>query len=86
MGFDCPLTPLFTFIYRADFGDGLIEHELDHVFVGQFDGEPRLNPSEVASYRWQTPADLLEDMEAHPESYTYWFRHIIRRVLKEMAA
>jgi len=35
MGFDCPLTGGYAFTYRVDVGNGLVEHEFDHVFVGQ---------------------------------------------------
>ncbi|HNK86555.1 MAG TPA: isopentenyl-diphosphate Delta-isomerase, partial [Flavobacteriales bacterium] len=34
LGIRCELTEEFTFSYRAEFGNGLIEHELDHVFFG----------------------------------------------------
>jgi isopentenyl-diphosphate delta-isomerase len=33
MGFVCPLEEKFTFLYRAEFSNGLTEHEFDHVFV-----------------------------------------------------
>jgi isopentenyl-diphosphate delta-isomerase len=34
MGFDCELKPLFEFIYRAEFDNGLTEYELDQVYIG----------------------------------------------------
>ena len=35
MGISCNLNKAFDFIYRAEFDNGLIEHELDHVFIGR---------------------------------------------------
>ena len=31
MGISCTLSPIGTFTYRAELGEGLIEHELVHV-------------------------------------------------------
>src|SRR5690606_18427764 len=47
LGFDCALTPAFSFIYRAEVENGLIEHELDHVFIGRYEGKAVPNPLEV---------------------------------------
>ena len=40
-GLRSELTELFTFIYRAEFDNGLSEYELDHVLVGNYDSEIR---------------------------------------------
>ena len=40
MGFETPLEYLFNFIYKAPFDNGLTEHELDHVMLGRYEGEP----------------------------------------------
>src|SRR2546423_9920022 len=40
MGFDCELRAAFGFLYRAELRERLIEHEYDHVFVGEFRGAP----------------------------------------------
>lgn len=74
MGMRCELHEVFTFIYKAPVGLGLIEHEYDHVFFGHTDDLPVLNPDEVASYRYMAIDELAADMQAHPESYTEWFK------------
>ena len=82
MGIDVPLTHLLTFTYRAhDPVSGLTEHEVDHVFTGRFDGEPRPNPDEVMDWKWISPSDLETDVDAHPERYTPWFRIVLHRVI-----
>src|SRR5574343_481404 len=48
LGIDCDLEEKFWFIYKADVGQNLWEHELDHVFTGIYEGDFNLNPEEVA--------------------------------------
>ena len=52
MGFSCPLLPLVTVTYRADVGNGLIEHELVHVFAGLYAGAVQPDPREADGYDW----------------------------------
>jgi len=73
MGVTCGLAPAGSFIYRADVGNGLVEHELDHLLIGRFDGDPRPALSEVVEWRWSTLEDIRRDLAAHPEIYTAWF-------------
>lgn len=76
MGFDCELNYKFNFIYKAYLENGLIEHELDHVFVGYCDIEPQLNPKEVMAYQWIAMDDLKNDIITNPDKYTAWFKII----------
>ena len=84
MGFDCPLETAFTFVYRADVGGGLIEHEYDHVFVGRWRGEPVPDPTEVEEWRWADPAALRVELRARPDRFTSWF-HIAYAELRARA-
>jgi isopentenyl-diphosphate delta-isomerase len=80
-GFDAPLQELFSFIYRAhDTRSGLTEHEFDHVFVGEFNGDPQPNRDEIDSWKWVTIAELRDDLAANPDKYTAWFRIAAERV------
>ena len=79
MGFSVPLEEMFSFIYKAPFDNGLTEHELDHVMIGYFDGTPRINPYEVASWKWMSLTAIANDMILHPETYTVWFKIIFKR-------
>ena len=78
MGFVCDLTEVFQFVYKAPFDNGLTEHELDHVMIGTHNGEPNVNPEEVASYKWMSLEDVKNDMEDNPQQYTAWFRIIFK--------
>jgi isopentenyl-diphosphate Delta-isomerase len=79
MGFETELSELFSFIYKAPFDNGLTEHELDHVLLGHYSGEPEVNPEEVAAWKWMDLEAVKRDLEAHPDRYTAWFRIIFDR-------
>ncbi len=83
-GFSTAIREKFTFIYQAkDPGSRFTEHELDHVFVGRFDGTPSPNPDEIDDYRWIEPAELLRDVEVNRDAYSPWFKIAVGRVLGE---
>ncbi len=78
MGLETPLHFAFTFLYHAPFDNGLVEHELDHVFIGRTDQIPTVNPEEVADYRWVSMAEIEREIQADPEAYTAWFKLIYK--------
>ncbi len=82
MGMRTLLTFAFTFCYRTAFDNGLIEHELDHVFVGYTDESPIPNPTEVAAYRWADRATIDQENSKNPEAYTAWFKLIYGKVFE----
>ena len=86
MGFSCQLRALFTTEYRADVSNGLIEHELVHVFGGHFNGEPQPAPSEVEDWRWIAPGDLQVDLARRPQDYSVWFQKYMREFQQAIAA
>ena len=84
MGFDCDLEKLTDFVYRAELDHGLTEHEFDHVFVGHWNGEPDVNPDEVATYKWMLVEDVANDIAERPHLYTEWFKIIYNEFLKHV--
>ncbi len=74
MGMEANMERAFHFIYRAELDHDLTEHELDHVLTGVTDAEPRINPEEVAAYRYVALDELSDELAAHPERFTAWFR------------
>ncbi|MFY9243964.1 MAG: isopentenyl-diphosphate Delta-isomerase [Polaribacter sp.] len=76
MGFTTELKEVFSFIYKAPFDNGLTEHELDHVLIGSFNGNPNLNADEVEDYKWMTLQEVKADMDKNPSIYTAWFKII----------
>lgn len=84
MGIACALKPLFSFTYKAQFNNGLIEHEYDHVFVGVTDDKPILNALEVASYEFVTKEQLLLGIQDNPNAYTPWFKICCEHYLDQL--
>jgi isopentenyl-diphosphate Delta-isomerase len=80
MGFDTELTYSFTFRYQAEFDNGLIENEIDHVYVGTFDGHFIVNPEEVAAFKWENINEIKENAKANTEAFTYWFKEILKSI------
>lgn len=76
---------LYKFTYRADVGDGLVEHEVDHVYHATFDGQPNANPAEVQDWKFMPLPDLLKDVSDFPERYTSWFRIILSHQYPQVA-
>jgi isopentenyl-diphosphate delta-isomerase len=76
MGFSCELKEVFSFIYKAPFDNGLTEHELDHVMIGSFDKNPKINHKEVLDFKWMNLEDLKNDIKGKPNEYTIWFKII----------
>ncbi|MFN4233325.1 MAG: isopentenyl-diphosphate Delta-isomerase [Bacteroidia bacterium] len=80
MGFTCELSHEFSFIYKAQLDNNLIEHELDHVFFGFYDGLPQINPVEAKAWKYASVEEIKNDIQNHPQHYTEWFKIIFNRV------
>ena len=76
MGFKTEIKELFHFIYKAPFDNGLTEHELDHVMIGYYNDEPKINPDEVEAWKWMCIEDVKNDIQNNSDIYTVWFKII----------
>ncbi len=77
LGIETELTEKFHFIYKADVGQNLWEHELDYVFTGVFNGQVDLNTDEVSEIRYISMQDLDDEMKEAPQNFTEWFKIIL---------
>lgn len=84
MGFECSLKEKFTFIYKAPFDNGLTEHELDHVMVGFYDKNPKINLDEASDFCWMKMDEIKEDISNNPNKYTIWFKIIFNEYLNKI--
>jgi isopentenyl-diphosphate delta-isomerase len=73
MGFDCELKELFHFTYTAKLEAGLTENEFDHVLVGHYDADPKINPDEADDFKWASIEWIREDIIKNQDAYTAWF-------------
>ncbi len=80
MGIQVSALFLFHFIYKAEVAHGLTEHELDYVFIGQYDGEPNPDPEEVSEWKYIDMQSLKQFVSLNPENYTIWFKIIWEKV------
>jgi isopentenyl-diphosphate delta-isomerase len=64
-------------VYKAPFDNGLTEHELDHVFVGEYNIDPVFNKEEVNHFQWISLDELYVQLKENPAKYTVWFRMIM---------
>lgn len=74
LGFHPDIRHAFSFTYRAEFDNGLTEHEFDHVFVGRYEGPIRPNPSEVSAYCYKSMDAIRMELSTEPHLYTEWFK------------
>jgi isopentenyl-diphosphate delta-isomerase len=82
MGFVVPIEKIFDFTYRAEFENGLTEHEFDHVFYGIYNDPVEFNREEVMDYCYRSVEAVREDLERSPEKYTAWFRIVFPNVIE----
>lgn len=81
MGFNCDLEEIFSFVYKAELGNNLIEHEFDHVFIGRYDGRISPDASEVNDYKWIDLESLEDEIIKKPELYTVWLKICLEKVI-----
>ena len=84
MGFVTELEDVFSFVYKAPFDNGLTEHELDHVLVGMYNDNPKINTEEVENFKWMTLEAVKADMEVQQEAYTEWFKIIFKEYYQRL--
>jgi isopentenyl-diphosphate delta-isomerase len=84
MGMTCELSGTFSFVYKAEFENGLTEYELDHVLIGYSDETPHLNPEEAIAFQWMSLPQLEEEIRLKPHLYTEWFKILILEHMNEL--
>lgn len=84
MGFVVDLKEAVSFIYKAPFDNGLTEHELDHILIGNFEGTPTINFEEVASWKWMDLKAVKKDIIDNPQFYTAWFKIIFEKFYQHL--
>jgi isopentenyl-diphosphate delta-isomerase len=74
--------------YRAEVGNGLIEHEVVAVFHANLSTPVNIapNPHEVHATQWLSIDEILRQMDAAPEKFTPWFRIYMTQHLEMILA
>lgn len=68
------LSFLYKFEYQASYQDIGAEHELCWVYAGLAQGKPAANATEIADWRYVSPAVLTAELAAEPARFTPWLR------------
>lgn len=85
LGIETDVKELFSFIYLNKFNDNLYEYELDHVFIGKYNGNInniKLNKEEVSEVRWVNIKQLKEELVTNPSSFSSWFIISVKKIIE----
>jgi len=83
MGFSLELQNVGKILYKHYCSNDMIEHEIDHVLVGDYNYQQIIvNEKEVMNYKWQTVDLIKQDLDEYPQRYTKWFSQALDLVLK----
>lgn len=77
MGITCELNKSFSFLYKVEMENQLVENEIDHVFIGFSNDNPILNTDEASSHQWISLENLKKNIQNTPEQYTPWLKIIM---------
>ena len=72
LGITPGLEPQFVFTYRAQLENDLVEHEIDHVYFGNWNDVLKPDPAEVMDTRWVGLAELEAEIAAASGNFTPW--------------
>lgn len=78
------LEEIGSFVYRAEFGDGLAEYEYDHVLLGRIAGEPKPDPEETSDIAWLTADELAQALAETPERFCAWAFTVFSLALRKI--
>jgi isopentenyl-diphosphate delta-isomerase len=81
MNMSVPFEEICSFQYKAEFDNGLIENEIDHIYYGVSDVIPYPNLDEVDEWKYISPAGLVSDVIINAEDYTAWFKIVLKEKL-----
>ena len=78
------LREIGSFVYRADFANGLTEYEFDHVLVGRFEGELAPPVDEVDVVWWISLEHLARVLTTHSLLFAPWARTVLPLALNRV--
>jgi isopentenyl-diphosphate delta-isomerase len=79
------LREVAAFAYRAEFANGLVEYEYDHVLLGYCVGEPSPDPTEVSELRWTSIEELAAELAGEPDSFAAWAPMVLSMAMANLS-
>jgi isopentenyl-diphosphate delta-isomerase len=61
-------------LYYVELENGFKEHEVDYLFLGFSNDLPRINKKEVKNWKKSSLNEVIDDVKANPNQYTFWFK------------
>lgn len=78
LGITIELNRIGSFVYKSQVSNSLIEHELDHVFIGYLSNDNCItpDPTEIDDFKWQDVAsfDAWLSSKSSQKAVTVWLR------------
>ncbi len=76
-----PLTTIGSFIYCAELDNDLVEHEFDHILMGEVSELVlELNPEEVSEVRWWSEQEIVTQLKLKKTPFTAWFHDVFQAI------
>jgi len=72
-----PLTDIFIFRYQVQCNQEFGENEIDHIFVGWFDGKLKPNPEEVTATQWFA-WERAKKLDKSVSNWSPWFKKMMQ--------
>lgn len=70
--------------YKCLFENGLIENEMDYIFVGNYNGNIAYDKEEIDDIKWVDKNRLLQWLDCRSEEFTYWFKILAKKFINLM--
>lgn len=74
LGFACPVIHLMEFPYQVVYDETYGENEVDHIFLGTWEGPLDPDKKEIDEWSFVPIETLVRDVSQRPEKYTPWFK------------
>lgn len=79
----CNTHKVGSFIYKKKLNNNLIEHEYDHIFVGEYSAVVSPNPEEVEEWKYVPIEEVFSDIKNNPTLFTPWFLEALQIALRK---
>jgi isopentenyl-diphosphate Delta-isomerase len=74
LGLATKLAYLYKFKYHATWKDEGSEFELCSVYIGKSSDTPKVNPTEIAEWKFIGREELNKELEVNADAYSPWFK------------
>lgn len=80
------LKKIGSFIYKAEFQNGLTEYEFDHVLVAEYNAAPKfVNPQEISILEWLDLETIKNKYQSNADEFTPWFEQVFTMATSQIS-